>query len=122
MSVADSGRGVDWEAVRLRAHQAGLPAETREDLEQALFTSGLTTARALTTLSGRGVGLAAVRDEVQARGGRIEVESEPGRGTTFRFRFPPSAITLPLRPERRPVPESNAPPDLQPRASSSRDR
>jgi K+-sensing histidine kinase KdpD len=57
------------------------------DLERAMFSDGLSTADAVTETSGRGVGLAAVAAAVDELGGRIEVASRPGHGTSFTFVF-----------------------------------
>lgn len=86
--AGDDGRGIAWERLRERAKRAGLAHETRADLVQALFTDGISTAAQVTEFSGRGVGLAAVRQACMELGGTVEVVSEPGRGSTFEFRFP----------------------------------
>ena len=52
-----------------------------------MFADGISTREAATQTSGRGVGLAALREAVVALGGQIQVQSEPGQGTTFEFRF-----------------------------------
>lgn len=88
LSIADDGRGIDWEAVRASARAAGLRCETAGDLERALFADGLTSLDEPSELSGRGIGLAAVRDAVTARGGSISVTSTPGTGTRFDLAFP----------------------------------
>lgn len=85
--VQDDGRGIDWEAVKVKAQRLGLPNGNREDLVKVLFADGLTTRDEVTDLSGRGVGLAALRESVSALQGAVTVESEPDRGTTFRFTF-----------------------------------
>jgi two-component system, chemotaxis family, sensor kinase CheA len=84
----DDGRGIDWGAVAAKAQAVNLPASTHADLEAALFSAGLTTAQTVTEISGRGVGLTAVRDVCRSLGATIAVESEGGRGTRFVFRFP----------------------------------
>jgi two-component system chemotaxis sensor kinase CheA len=101
VEVRDDGPGIDWEAVREVARRRGLPATTREDLERALLTEGFTLREAVSDMSGRGVGLAAVRSVVAAMSGRIEISSEKGRGTTWLFRF--SAEKL-LADEKNPDP------------------
>ena len=88
LRVSDDGGGVNWDAVRARAVSRGLPHETRADLADAMFASGLSTREDATDVSGRGVGLSAVREAVAALGGRIEIESERGQGTTFRCIVP----------------------------------
>ncbi|MEZ4229117.1 MAG: CHASE4 domain-containing protein [Polyangiaceae bacterium] len=88
VEIQDDGRGIDWERVRLKAEAMGAAHQTRADLERALFSDGFSTKDEVTDLSGRGVGLGAVRAELEARGGLLSVESAPGRGTRFIFRFP----------------------------------
>jgi two-component system chemotaxis sensor kinase CheA len=53
-----------------------------------MFASGLSTKDQVTTVSGRGIGLSAIRQQVDDLGGRIAVISKPGQGTCFRFVFP----------------------------------
>lgn len=84
----DSGPGIDWNAIRQRAKQHGLPAETQADLMLALFADGVSAATEVTEFSGRGVGLSAVRDACQRKCGKVEVETERGAGTKFRFSWP----------------------------------
>jgi two-component system chemotaxis sensor kinase CheA len=104
VSVADDGGGIDWEAVRGKAREAGLPHANRANLELALFSDGMTTAEVATDTSGRGIGLAALRDAISALGGTIEIESAPGAGTTMRFRFAEAdGQILPLRPPTQPI-------------------
>ncbi|MFU8819890.1 MAG: ATP-binding protein, partial [Desulfurivibrio sp.] len=94
LEIADDGRGLDVEAIRRKAVEKGLlAAEAPPDLEpkelyRLIFTDEFSTKQTADTMSGRGVGLAAVRMETQRLGGDIEVESTPGTGTTFRFRLP----------------------------------
>jgi two-component system chemotaxis sensor kinase CheA len=88
LEVADDGAGIDWAGVATKARAAGLPASRPADLERALFTSGISTRDAVTDVSGRGVGLAAVWNAAHALGGTVRVESAKGRGTRFVFRLP----------------------------------
>jgi two-component system chemotaxis sensor kinase CheA len=86
ISVADDGQGVDWEQV---AQKAGLPAgETNAAaLKEALF-SGISTSETVTQISGRGVGLMAIKKMVDNFGGNIDVSSDRGKGTTFTIKLP----------------------------------
>jgi two-component system chemotaxis sensor kinase CheA len=92
VEIVDDGRGVDWEAVRDRARAVGLPHASEDDLIEALFTDGISTAKELSDLSGRGVGMGAVRAECAARGGTVQIRSRPGLGTTVMFEFPLHAM------------------------------
>lgn len=87
IEIADDGRGIDWAGVSRLAIERHMPARTRADLVAALLTPGFSTRAEVTATSGRGVGLAAVAQEVRDVGGAIEVMSEPGQGTTWRFSF-----------------------------------
>jgi two-component system chemotaxis sensor kinase CheA len=88
VEIADSGPGVDWDAVRARAAQRGLPATTDSDLSNARFVDGISTTDDATEMSGRGVGLSAVLAACERRHGKIEVTTERGAGTKFRFSWP----------------------------------
>jgi signal transduction histidine kinase/HAMP domain-containing protein len=92
IAVGDDGAGIDWDRLRAKAEGMGLPSDSRAALEAALFTDGVSTRDEVTELSGRGVGLAAVRAGVLAAGGSIEVRTVPGNGTTFRFLLPLPAL------------------------------
>ncbi|HEX3758264.1 MAG TPA: ATP-binding protein [Kofleriaceae bacterium] len=87
IEVRDDGRGVDWDALRTRARDAGRPHATRADLVDAMFSDGVSTRDDVTEISGRGVGLAAIHDAARRLGGKIDVDSERGHGTRFRFTF-----------------------------------
>jgi predicted ATPase/HPt (histidine-containing phosphotransfer) domain-containing protein len=85
ITIQDDGRGVDWDRVRERARARGLPASSSQDLVAALFSAEFSTRDEATSISGRGVGLAALQAEVERMSGRVTVDSEPGRGTLFRL-------------------------------------
>jgi two-component system chemotaxis sensor kinase CheA len=87
IAVRDDGRGVDWDKLRTKAAERGLPHESRQDLIEAMFSDGVSTRDVATDVSGRGVGMAALKQVVQELGGTIEVESMPAQGTVFRFVF-----------------------------------
>ncbi len=92
IEVSDDGHGINPDAVLRRAVERGLYNEgdpIREDqIYRFLFEPGFSTAKEVTELSGRGVGLDVVRKNVEGLRGRIEVESERGRGTMFRIILP----------------------------------
>jgi two-component system chemotaxis sensor kinase CheA len=88
VSVADDGPGVDWAALQRAADARGIALHPTAERHELLFTDGVSSKQAVSELSGRGVGMAAVREACEALGGRIRVDSEPGRGTRFTFEFP----------------------------------
>jgi two-component system chemotaxis sensor kinase CheA len=88
IEVRDDGSGIDWDTVARRAAAMGLPTRTRRDLVDALFASGLSTASQITQTSGRGLGMSALRAACSELGGRVELVSEPGHGTTVRCCVP----------------------------------
>lgn len=95
VTVADDGGGIDLEAVRTRALDRGLPAATDErELLQVLFQPGFSTARIITDVSGRGVGLDVVKVRVESLHGNVAVESSPGSGTCFSISAPLTLTTL----------------------------
>lgn len=94
LEVEDDGRGMDVERLKALAVERGLlTAEAARDLpeREALLLStapGLTTATSVTDISGRGVGMDAVKRAVEAVGGTLEITSRRGLGTTFRLSLP----------------------------------
>ncbi|MBV9946190.1 MAG: Hpt domain-containing protein, partial [Myxococcales bacterium] len=90
IEAEDDGRGVDWDALAARCRRAGLPCETRGELEAALLGGGITTRSEATEFSGRGMGMGAVAAVCSRLGGSIRLQSESGRGTLLRFSFPAS--------------------------------
>ena len=93
IAVSDDGGGVNLERVREQAVRRGIDVEGLNDDEilQLIFRSGFSTAKFVSDISGRGVGLDAVRSSVDAARGRVEVRSTPGVGSEFRIIVP---ITL----------------------------
>lgn len=92
VTVADDGAGIDVAALRRAAEQQRhvLPAD---DLD-LVFAAGVSTAPRVTDISGRGVGLDAVRARVEQLGGAVEVTTEPGRGTRMSLRVPLTLSTF----------------------------
>ena len=92
IEVSDDGRGIDHQKVVSQAVRRGLLAPGTElSCDQAnsyLFQPGFSTADEVTELSGRGVGLDVVRQNIERLRGSVKVESSPDRGCTFRIKLP----------------------------------
>jgi two-component system chemotaxis sensor kinase CheA len=97
ISVSDDGRGIDLESVRRRAVEVGiLHADLAADLAPAdvaalVFRPGVSTAVTVSQVSGRGVGMDAVKATIEGLGGRVELESRAGLGTTTTLLVPITA-------------------------------
>jgi two-component system chemotaxis sensor kinase CheA len=93
VEVSDDGGGLDKDRILAKARSRGLvgPNDTLTDSEvyELIFLPGFSTAEKTTDVSGRGVGMDVVRRNVQELGGKVDVKSDPGRGSRF-------TITLPL--------------------------
>ena len=93
LEVTDDGAGLDYRAIRERAVadsliEEGDAPDDEATLDRIIFGAGFSTSSEVTGLAGRGVGLDAVRSDVQALGGWVEVLSEAGRGSAFRLHLP----------------------------------
>jgi two-component system chemotaxis sensor kinase CheA len=92
IGVADDGGGIDMDAVRKRGVERGLVTSGARLCEQEiyalLFQPGFSTAKQITDVSGRGVGMDVVRQRVEALRGSIELASRPGLGTSVTLRLP----------------------------------
>jgi len=94
IEVSDDGRGLDREKIIRRAVERGIiTADAGSQLNetealQLIFTPGLSTADEVTEISGRGVGLDVVKSALESLKGSVELESLPGKGTTFRLLVP----------------------------------
>jgi len=90
--LRDDGAGLDIPRILQKALESKLIAADEEvsdeQVMQLIFTAGLSTAKEVTEISGRGVGLDVVRSEITALGGRIDVSSEAGRGVYFSIHLP----------------------------------
>ncbi|MFT7222787.1 MAG: chemosensory pili system protein ChpA (sensor histidine kinase/response regulator) [Cellvibrionaceae bacterium] len=90
--VADDGGGIDVEKVRAKAieHQLMNPDAELSDQEilQFILVAGFSTAKTITQISGRGVGLDVVSNEIRQMGGSVVINSQLGKGTTFTIRVP----------------------------------
>jgi two-component system chemotaxis sensor kinase CheA len=91
--IGDDGGGINRARVLAKAVEKGIVAPeaqlTNEEIDALIFAPGFSTAANVSSISGRGVGMDVVRQNVKELGGRITIESEEGKGTTF-------TLTLPL--------------------------
>lgn len=90
--IADDGRGINAEKVREKALANGLITEetqlSEDEINNLIFAPGFSTAVEVSSISGRGVGMDVVRQNVKELGGRITIESTPGEGTAFVMALP----------------------------------
>lgn len=88
--VQDDGRGIDLDRIRAKARALGYDPELMDDEEvmDLIFTPGFSTAEEVTDVSGRGVGLDVVRNNLMNIRGTVTVRTELGQGTTFHLRLP----------------------------------
>ena len=92
ISVTDDGAGLNAERIRAKAEEAGLLAPDAkiadQDLWQMIFAPGFSTAKEVTSLSGRGVGMDVVKRTIDGLRGSIDVATTPGSGSTMTLRLP----------------------------------
>ena len=94
ISVQDDGRGMDRTAILSRGIEKGLVSAAAagdmpdRDVWSLVFKPGFSTAKVVSNLSGRGVGMDVVQSSIQALGGRVSIRSKLGRGTTVRLHLP----------------------------------
>jgi two-component system, chemotaxis family, sensor kinase CheA len=92
IELADDGRGLDRDAILAKARSQGLvgPNDVLSESEShmLIFAPGFSTAKQVTEVSGRGVGMDVVKRNVDAMRGRITISTVPGRGTTFKMLLP----------------------------------
>lgn len=94
LDVRDDGRGIDVGRLAEKAKERGFDYASTIDLLHSIFDDGVSTRTEVSETSGRGVGMAAVKAEVEALGGSIEVSSERGAGTRFSFVFPLDTVDM----------------------------
>jgi two-component system chemotaxis sensor kinase CheA len=101
VQVKDDGRGIDPVRIRQKAIEKGLANQAELDtmsdkqILQFIWHAGFSTAKEITDISGRGVGLDIVRSKIEQLSGTIEVDSELGQGTLFTIRLPLTLAILP---------------------------
>jgi len=92
IEISDDGRGLNREKILQKAIESGIVREGQEltdsEIHHLIFHAGLSTAEKVTDISGRGVGMDVVRKNIESLRGRIDIISEPGKGSTFSIRLP----------------------------------
>ncbi|SNB44785.1 chemotaxis protein CheA [Geobacter sp. DSM 9736] len=92
ITIKDDGAGLDKEAIRAKAVERGLIPATAEltdkEIFGQIFVPGFSTAKAVTSVSGRGVGMDVVKRSIEALRGSIELSSKRGEGTTITVKIP----------------------------------
>ena len=102
VEISDDGRGIDIERVKQRALSSRLASEDEirrmsdEQLARFIFNPGFSTKEEITEVSGRGVGMDVVLVHVTKLGGKIDIATQTGHGTTFRLDLPLSAAIQPM--------------------------
>ncbi|GJD81339.1 ATPase [Methylobacterium gregans] len=94
IEIADDGKGLDLAAIRRKAVERGLASQgdvekmTDAQVAKFIFHAGFSTAAAVTSVSGRGVGMDVVKTNIETIGGVIDINTQAGRGTTFTIKIP----------------------------------
>ncbi len=97
IEVSDDGRGLDRERIVAKARELGMPVDdamTDEQVWGLIFEAGFSTAKEVTSVSGRGVGMDVVRRNITALGGSVYVSSARGEGTTITIQLPLTLAVL----------------------------
>ncbi len=98
--VKDDGRGIDIEKVKKKAVTNGILSEKEaaalsdKDAVDLIFQSGISTAAIVSDLSGRGLGMAIVKENIEKTGGHFSIENKPGKGTEFKILLPVTIATF----------------------------
>ncbi len=118
VEISDDGAGVNLDAVLDRAMTRGLIRQeqagqiSEREILNLLFLPGFSTAAQVTNISGRGVGLDVVRNNVERVGGTVDIQTRPGQGTSFKVRIPLTLAIIPAlvttcHDERYAIPQVN---------------
>ncbi len=94
IEIKDDGKGLDVDAIKRKAISSGLHTEaelekmTDAQIHRMIFAAGFSTAAKVTSVSGRGVGMDVVRNNIEMIGGSVDLKSVQGKGTTFMIKIP----------------------------------
>ncbi|GJD59952.1 hybrid sensor histidine kinase/response regulator [Methylobacterium frigidaeris] len=116
IEIADDGKGLDLQAIRRKAVERGVATEaevermTDAQVAKFIFHAGFSTAKAVTSVSGRGVGMDVVKTNIELIGGTIDIQTQLGRGTTFTIKIPltlaiVAALIVSAREQRFAIPQ-----------------
>lgn len=118
IEIADDGNGIDGQRVKAKALSQGIIREdqaermTERELANLVFLPGFSTAKEITSISGRGVGMDVVKTNIEKIGGMVDVLSRRGAGTTIRIKIPLTLAIIPglvvsVRQERFVIPQTS---------------
>jgi two-component system chemotaxis sensor kinase CheA len=102
IEVSDDGAGIDVAALKAKALERGVIAAdqaqaiSEQDTLNLIFLPGFSTAREVTNMSGRGVGMDVVKTNIEQIGGKVSVQSQLGAGTTIKVRIPLTLTIMPV--------------------------
>lgn len=133
VEIADDGKGLDPERIAKAALSKNLISQERlmgmsaQEKAALVFLPGLSTAEKVTDISGRGVGMDVVKTNLDRLGGKVEIVSEVGKGTTFRIKLPLTLAIIPslifsLEEERFAIPQINVEELLRVRPDAAKTR
>jgi two-component system, chemotaxis family, sensor kinase CheA len=116
IEISDDGKGLNSERIKEKVLSSGLATEDEiakmslQQIQQFIFNAGLSTAAAVTAVSGRGVGMDVVKTNIEKIGGTVELKSVEGEGTTFNIKIPltlaiVSALVIECAEERFAIPQ-----------------
>ncbi|MGH1486679.1 MAG: chemotaxis protein CheA [Cellvibrionaceae bacterium] len=92
IEITDDGKGIDPEVIAQKAVEKGVVSDTNgmtnQQIFELIFEPGFSTAAEVSDISGRGVGMDVVRRNIKALGGRIDIDSEKGKGSIFKVHLP----------------------------------
>ncbi|KKK83006.1 hypothetical protein LCGC14_2797700, partial [marine sediment metagenome] len=101
IEVSDDGKGLDLDGIRRKALDKGLITEadlekmTPHQIYQLIWEPGLSTAKKVTQVSGRGMGMDIVKSKIEDLNGVVDLDSQPGKGTTMTIKLPLTLAILP---------------------------
>jgi len=101
IEISDDGRGLSPAQLKIRAQQLNLVSPTQAEImsdaevRNLIFLPGFSTSEQITHLSGRGVGMDIVKSNIEKINGSIEIDTQPGQGTTFKLKIPLTLTIIP---------------------------